>query len=294
MRRTVFLATVAGAASAVLIPCALPAASLADRIDDIVASGSGTFGIFARTMAPGPALFSLRAYESFPCASTIKVLVMTTAFYTAETKRGVLAERITFHRDALIGGSDHMANVPDGTRLRVGDLIAPMILVSDNTAANMLIEHFGVGLINGVGREAGMLDTHLARPFIDTPYPILHEPNVTTPYDMGTLLYEIEYGAREAVRTIVSPEHCRRMIALMLAQQDRDKIPAGLPPGVPVADKDGEIDGTRDDAGIVEPFGDSPFVLSIYSKDVGDYDACLRTIRRIARATYDAVAGSDL
>ncbi len=270
------------------------AQSLVSRISEIVADGDGTYGVFARTMAPGPALCAFNAYESFPCASTIKVLVMTTAYYAEEHKPGVLDERIRFDRSALIGGSDFMQNVADGTRLKIRELLVPMILVSDNTAANLLIEHFGVNLINRVGRAAGMLRTHLARPFVDYATAIPYEPNVTTAYDMGTLLYRIERGAREAVKTIVVPEHCRAMIALMLRQHDRDKIPAGLPAGVPVADKDGEIDGTRNDAGIVEPFGDSPFILSIFTKDVDDYDGCLDTIRRVAGAAYGAVAGTNL
>jgi beta-lactamase class A len=293
VKRGTFVASTLAAAAALGLPRGARAQSLEETVRGIVASGDGEFGVFARTMAAGPALFTINAYDSFPCASTIKILVMTTAFYEAERKPGVLHERIRFEASRLIGGSDYMSGVADGARMSVAQLMVPMIMVSDNTAANMLIEHFGVDLINQVGAQAGMLNTRLDRPFVDTPYHI-RDLNVTTPYDMGTLLYQIEYSAREGVTTIVSPGHCRRMIGLMLVQHDRDKIPAGLPWGVPCADKDGEVDGTRDDAAIVEPFGDSPFILSIYTKNVGDYDGCLSVIRRIARATYDSVAGSDL
>lgn len=293
MKRGAFLVSTLATAAAITLPRSIRAQSLEETVRDIMASGDGEFGVFARTMAAGPALFAINAYDSFPCASTIKVLVMTTAFYEAERKPGVLRERIRFDSSRLIGGSDYMSTVADGTRMTVAQLMVPMIMVSDNTAANMLIEHFGVDLINMVGAQAGMLNTRLDRPFIDTPYHI-RDLNVTTPYDMGTLLYQIEYAAREGVPTIVSPEHCRRMVHLMLEQHDRDKIPAGLPPGVACADKDGEVDGTRDDAAIVEPFGDSPFVLSIYTKNVDDYTACLHAIRSIARVTYESVAGSGL
>lgn len=294
MKRSLFLGGALAAAATGMLPCRVGAQSLEDQIRNVLDDAPGTFGAFARTMAPGPALYAVNAYDQFPCASTIKVLIMTTAFYWEERKPGTLRERIRYHDSRLIGGSDYMQNVPNGARLSVRQLIAPMILVSDNTAANMLIEHFGVSLINEVGREAGMLSTRLARPFVDYAMKIEHEPNVTTPYDMATLLYEIEDGAREEIRTIVEPRHCRQMISLLLRQQDRDKIPAGLPFGVAVADKDGEIDGTRDDAGIIEPFGDSPFVLSIYSKDIVDYDGSLAAIRRVARLTYESVAESDL
>lgn len=295
MRRVVFIGTGLSALGAVAIPHRAGAVAAGRRVAEILSEDPpGIFGVTARTMAAGPALYAIKAFNRFPCASTIKVLVMTTAFYAEERWPGALRERITFDESDLIGGSDFMQNVSNGTRMTVAQVMEPMILVSDNTAANLLIRHFGTALINQVGRRAGMLDTLLARTFVDYAVHVEHELNRTTPYDMAHLLYLIERGAREDVRTIVTPRHCRQMIGLMLRQQDRDKIPAGLPPGVAVADKDGEIDGTRNDVAIVDPFGDSPFVLSIFSKGIDDYARCLETIHRVTRTTYEAVAGSNL
>jgi beta-lactamase class A len=295
VRRGPFIAGGIAAIAATAMPSYTGAEPLAERIRRIVSSDPpGTFGVFARTMAAGPPLYAIDAHDSFPSASTIKVLVMTTAFYEEERKPGALSERVAFDKSTLICGSEYMQNVADGSRITVAQLLVPMILVSDNTAANMLIEHFGVERINEVGREAGMLHTNLDRPFVDCAVQVKRERNVTTPFDMANLLYQIETGARESVATIVNPDHCRRMIDLMLRQQDRDKIPAGLPRYVAVADKDGEVDGTRNDAAIVDPFGDSPFILTVYTKGITDYGACLETIRRIAHATYESVAGSNL
>jgi beta-lactamase class A len=295
VRREAFIATGLCALAASAVPKRAGAVALGRRVAEIVSQDPpGIFGLIARTMAGGQPLYAINAFDRFPCASTIKVLVMTTAFYAEERWPGALRERITFRESSLIGGSDYMQNVSDGTRMTVAQLMEPMILVSDNTAANLLIRHFGTALINQVGRRAGMRDTLLARTFVDYFVHVEHELNRTTPYDMARLLYLIERGAREDQRTIVDPQHCREMIGLMLRQQDRDKIPAGLPTGVAVADKDGEIDGTRNDVAIVDPFGDSPFVLSIFTKGIGDYDRCLETIHRVALTTYDAVAGSNL
>ena len=57
------------------------------------------------------------------------------------------------------------------------------------------------------------------------------------------------------------------MLDIMLRQTDRDAIPAALPPHVPVANKTGEIEGTRNDIAVVAPFGDSPFILAVMTKD---------------------------
>ena len=134
----------------------------------------------------------------FPTASIIKVLIMTTAYALEEIKPGTLATKMTFRDSDLIGGSDFMDQASDGERFTVRELILPMIQVSDNTAANLLIAHFGVSTINAVGRRAGMERTRLARKFMDFTAIVHHNDNVSTPADMARLLYLIERGARES------------------------------------------------------------------------------------------------
>ena len=105
----------------------------------------GTLGVCARTLGAQRPLVAYRAAEIFPTASIIKVLIMATAYALDEATRGILSHELVFDRASdLIGGSDFMTNQPDGARFTVGQLIVPMIQVSDNTAANMLIGYFGV------------------------------------------------------------------------------------------------------------------------------------------------------
>jgi beta-lactamase class A len=254
----------------------------------------GTLGVSCRTLGDGPPVMSLNATQQFPTASTIKVLIMTTAFTLEEQNPGTLDELVTTHRGDLIGGSEYMARQPDGKKIRVRDLIVPMIRLSDNTASNALIGHFGVDVINTVGAGAGMTQTHLARKFLDYSAIVRHQDNLTTPEDMALLLYQIARGAREGVNTVVSPEHCRRMIAIMLGQTDRDGIPAALPPRTQVANKTGEIDGTRNDVAIVEPFADSPYILSVFTKRVTNYDAAYHAIHSVTRLANGVVGHSGL
>ncbi len=179
------------------------------RIARVARKLPGLIGVYARTLAPGAPLAAYHAGEHFPTASVIKVLVMTTAYVKQETHPGALSAVIVFRSGDLIGGSDFMASARDGQRFTVAELIVPMITVSDNTAANLLIGHFGVHAINAVGKRAGMTRTHLARKFLDYTAIAHHNDNVSTPADMGHLLYLIELGAHEGIPTIVSPRHCR-------------------------------------------------------------------------------------
>jgi beta-lactamase class A len=74
------------------------------------------------------------------------------------------------------------------------------------------------------------------------------------------------------------------MIDILLKQEDRDKIARGLPAGVPLANKTGEIDGVRNDIGIVDPYGEAPYILAVLTKDLNDFSLGNLAIRRIASA----------
>ena len=145
----------------------------------------------------------------------------------------------------------------------------------------MLIGHFGVDQINDVGGQAGFQHPHLARKFIDTAAIVRVQHNVTTPADMGLLLYLIERGAHEDTPTIASAAFCREMIKVMMGQTDREKIPGGIPPGIPIANKTGEITGTRNDIAVIDPYGNTPIILTILTKGLTDYEAANSAILKL-------------
>src|SRR5579884_904025 len=292
MKRSLFItASLAALASPRFARASTP---IDDLLRPAILSIPGNVGIYARTMANGPALYAYNANVSFPSASTIKMLIMLTAFKTAERDPSVMRKRIRFHAEELIGGSDFMQNASDGDVFTVHELIVPMIQVSDNTASNMLISHFGFDLINTITQRAGLRQTYLRRHFLDTAAVLHHMDNRTTPADMARLLYQLERGTREGVPTVASPISCRRMIDIMLGQTDRDTIPKLLPHGVAVANKTGELSRSRSDVAIVDPFGDSPYVLAVYTSGLDAPGQAYDGIARISRAIYGRVAGTDL
>lgn len=279
--------------------CALPKVAraqlpLGEKLRPAIASIPGNVGVYAHTMALGGPIASYNAHVSFPSASTIKMLIMLTAFKAAEHDPSVMREHITFHSDDLIGGSDFMANASSGQRFTVAQLIVPMIQLSDNTASNLLITHFGFNRINAVTRSAGLKSTHLKRHFLDTSALLLHMDNRTTPADMAHLLFQLERGVREGMPTVASPLSCRKMIDIMLGQTDHDTIPRGLPAGVPVANKTGELSRSRSDVAIVDPYGDSPYVLAVYTNGLDAPGEAYDGIAQISKIIYGRVAGTDL
>lgn len=282
MKRIAFL----GCAGAVLLATPAHASSLNRKIHSIAQAMPGTLGVYARTLALQGQVAAYNASEHFPTASIIKVLIVTTAYRLQETRPGTIGDTIEFNSSDLIGGSDFMSSARDGQTFTVEELMVPAITVSDNTAANLLIGYLGVDAINATAARAGMHRTHLARKFLDYAAIEHHNDNVSTPADMGRLLYLIELGAHEGIPTIVSSQHCAAIVKMMLRQTDRDAIPAALPPRVAVANKTGEIDGTRNDIAIVEPFGQSPLILAVLTKDAYDYSASYAAIHAVTRAVY--------
>ncbi|MBV8074104.1 MAG: serine hydrolase [Candidatus Eremiobacteraeota bacterium] len=218
---------------------------------DYLANVPGEIAVYARTMGNDPPIVAYHAGEPFPTASTIKVLIMATAFREIDAAMVKKETPVRIHASDMVGGSDVYGYALAGSTFPLIELIDAMIRQSDNTASNALISYFGFDAINRTARHAGMHQTHLKRHFLDWTAIVKHNENVSTARDMATLLFKIERGSREGLTTIATASSCRSMIEIMLGQEDRDKIPRGLPKGTKIANKTGEITGVRSDVAIV-------------------------------------------
>ncbi len=261
---------------------------LDERLQTLARESSGTVGLYARKMGRASAL-ALNADDVFPTASVAKLLILLALFRYAE-KHGpsVFDERITLKYADFVGGSEVLDAYEPGSVFTIDRLARAMIEQSDNTASNVLIDYVGFDRIRRTISQAGLRHTQLKRHFMDVNAIAHHSENLTTARDMGTLLYQIERGAHEGIATVASPRSCRKMIDILLRQEDRDKIARGLPLGTPLANKTGEIDGVRNDAGIVDPYGESPYVIVVLTKDLGDFSLGNMAIRKIASAVNGA------
>ncbi len=281
MKRLRFLGGAAGTLAAAALPRGAAGAPVLD-VSDIVARVPGVTGVLARTMDDAPPLLAVRAGERFASASVIKLAILATVYRAYDAGTAAPANTVRTRASDLIGGSEVLAGSPPGKAWTLDALVKAMIHVSDNAASNTLITAFGMDTVNATMREAGMTGSHLGRHFADV-VPSWHvSENVITPADTATLLYAIERGSREGLPTVASPQSCRAMIEVLFGNDDRTKIVRGLPPGTPCAHKTGEITGVRNDAGIVDPFGDTPYVLVVLTKELRDQSAGNAGIAAIA------------
>ena len=190
----------------------------------------------------------------------------------------------------------------------VADLVELMIVVSDNTATNMLIGRVGTLAVDKRLDAYGLTETRLFRPTFRDGHPdVLPDLErqfglgMTTPREMAALMARIANG------TAVSPEASAAMLATLRRQQDRAMIPRLLPSeGVEVGNKTGTDeekqagpDGIkrhiRADAAIVTGPNGLRYVIAIYARQIEDTrwtidNDALVTGARVSRLVYDHFA----
>lgn len=194
----------------------------------------------------------------FKSASLIKVLIL------AELLRQVDEGQISL--DEPLGGST------------VGRLAKSMIVVSDNAAANLLMDRVGVDEINALAKDLGLKDTHLGRHMLDFEAKTRGENNLTSASDMVTLFSAIWKGE------FLSSDSRKLALSILRWQRLNEKIPAALPPGTFIAHKTGELPSIEHDAGIVI-LPDGAFAIAVLTE--GDNASGIATIRRAASLTYE-------
>jgi beta-lactamase class A len=155
-----------------------------------------------------------------------------------------------------------------------------MITVSSNLATNLLIEKLGVDHIRATVNSLHAEGMNVLRGVEDGKAFDKGLNNTTTARGLLILLEAIAKG--EAV----DAESSRQMVAILKRQKFNDGIPAGLPPGVTVAHKTGEITKIHHDAAIV--YAPRPFLLVILVRGIADEKVSAALMAQLASQIYQA------
>jgi beta-lactamase class A len=199
----------------------------------------GVVGLAARDLLTGREI-RINADAPFPTASAIKTAVLLEVYHQAKDGEISLDETLTLHRANKVGGSGVLKDVSDGTTWKVRDLAHLMIVLSDNTATNLLVERVGTKRIDARLEAYGLKRTKIFRPTFRDGRPDIHPDlerefglGMSTPSEMMTLMTAIAEGRA------VDGSASEAMLATLRAQQDRAMIPRYLPSQVRVGNKTG-------------------------------------------------------
>ena len=244
-----------------------------------------------RDLATGDSL-DLGGDVDFHAASTMKIPVMIEVLRAVEGGRLGLDQGILlvnrFH--SIVDGSPYSLDAGDdsdslvyartGQRVPVRELLERMIVRSSNLATNALIALIGADRANASAHALGATRIRVLRGVEDNKAYAAGMNNTTTSADLAVLLQRIERN--EAV----SAESGRLMKQILLRQEFNGEIPAGVPPGTPVAHKTGSITATLHDAAIVYPPGRAPYVLVVLTRGIPQEATARALIADISRLVW--------
>ncbi|MGH9161590.1 MAG: serine hydrolase [Vicinamibacteraceae bacterium] len=256
---------------------AVAADPLAARIAEITKGFKGTVVLYAKNLRTGRAIAS-NPDARVRTASTIKLPILCTLESLVTQGKVKWDERLVLAPEDKVSGSGVLQSLADDTDLTVRNLAILMIIVSDNSATNLLIDRIGADTVNAYLDSIGLTTTRLNRKILGDAPPSgwskagLMEKNkrfglgVSTPREMVTLLERLHQGK------MVSAAASKDVIGILKEQQVTASMGRHAPEEWTIASKSGSLNALRSDVGLIYSSGD-PIALAVTVDDmpVADY-----------------------
>ena len=251
---------------------------MASQIRRIADGMRGVAGILVVDITTGER-FALNPSMQFPQGSAIKIPILMEVFRQAHEGRFSMNDLRQVERRFQVGGSGIMGEfLPHSSQLSIYDLCVLMIVLSDNSATNLLIDLVGMERVNATLLSLGCNATRLQRVMMDTQASASNRENLSTPEDAARIMMALYQGT--FVSRTVSDS-----ILDVLRKPKPGHIVAALPPGVPVAFKPGDIDGVDTEWAMVFLSG-RPYIVIVMEK-FGLGGEAHEAFRGIGVAAYD-------
>src|SRR5207245_3267713 len=189
-------------------------------IERLAGRFSGVLGVWSHSLTSGE-MVEWNAQDVFPAASAIKLPILYEVYRQAGEGRYQLTDTRTVEAADIVPGSGVLKDLTPGVALPVRDLATLMIVVSDNTAANLMIDLVGIDAINHSMEALGLTATVMEYKFFHAP------PNSrgarSTPADLGRLMTQI------ADHKVLTPGACEEMLGSLRRPPPTDQITGKLP-----------------------------------------------------------------
>jgi beta-lactamase class A len=257
-----------------LVATAARASDLQKKLDEMTASYHGKVALYAKNLTTGESV-SLDPNQPVQTASVIKLPLMLQAFEQVKAGKLHLEDPLILTKDNQVQGSGVLQFMDPGLKLTLKDTITLMMILSDNTATNMVIDAVGLKPTNEMLARMGMKNTYFYKKVFKPttePMPLDQKKfglGKTTAEEMAKVLesiYRCDMGDRSL---------CLQMIAIMRNQQYQAMIPRYLQRKdatenlSAIADKVGELDDVRNDVALVYTVR-GPVIISIFTYDNQD------------------------
>ncbi len=247
------------------------------RLRDLAGRSSGVTGLAALDLTNGEQ-FGVNENCLFPQASAIKIPVLMEVYKQAARGTFKLTDMRRIEKQDKATGSGVLAFLGDGTvQMNLHDLCVLMIVLSDNTATNILIELVGMAAVNETLDSLGLQQTRLRRRMMDTAAALRGDENLSTPAEAARIMEILWRG------DFVSRAVCDEILDI-LKKPKGGPITSALPAGTEVASKPGGLPGVRTEWAIVL-LKDRPYVMTIMENYGMGQDAS-ETLANLSKTAY--------
>lgn len=212
-------------------------------------------------------------------ASTIKLLIMAEIMNLVNQNVLSLKQRVTIDKVKKVPYSI-LTMLEDENSYSLKDIITLMIIQSDNTATNILIDLAGMNNINNYIRELGLLNTVLQRKMMDFNARNEGRDNFTTSKDMANFM-ELLYDKK-----IINENYSRLMLDILKMQLDRSMAYMYVPDEVIIAHKTGELDCIENEVGIFYT-EKKDYIFSMLTWEAESNNYAREIVGKTAKIVYD-------
>lgn len=221
------------------------------------------------------------ARRAYPAASMIKLPILVRLLQAIDDGTVKFDQKVVVRQDLIGGGSGWLQWRKPGTAVTLEETAELMMIVSDNTATNMVIDVLG-GKDDFNKRFA---DWGLSQTRINNWLPDLQGTNTTSPFDLALVLARVDSGQ------LLKPETRAWFFKVLERNRIRTLIPRGVPAGTKVADKTGDIGKLVGDAGIITTKDGKRYICTVAVERPWNDRRANALIRRISKDTYIGVTG---
>jgi beta-lactamase class A len=247
---------------------------------------------FSATHLPSGATVCINPHALFSTASVFKVPLMVEVFRQAEAGKFRMSDRLPMPEARRTMGSGVLQKLEAGIAPTIRDLTMLMIIISDNTATEMLLHLVGPANVTATMRSLGLENIHVvltlpelfAHAYGLPPDPVpsyaeMLEAARQRPMDYDSLTFAASpdnttTSAADMSRLMAlifqgkagSAAACADMMTIMRAQQLRDRVPRYLPTSG-AANKTGTFRGIRNDAGLIMRGGEDAISFALFTFD---------------------------
>jgi beta-lactamase class A len=256
------------------------------QLDSVVAAGPGMVGVAVEDLSTGE-VFAVNDSLHFPQASAIKVAVLLELMRQADVGTVALAERVDVRAAQQVGGTGVLRMFADGaSALSLHDLAVLMVVLSDNTATNLLVERVGMASVNRTLDSLGLSEVRLRRLMIRPTESARGNENVASPRAAARLMARV--GRCELPMSRRACDQMRRILELPKGGTVADALPAG----VPAAWKPGTLEGVSTAWALVRLRGRPFAVAAMVTFGDGRADDVVRALVRLSYAHFARLAAA--